>query len=103
MVLLRQHLGRYAGLCHLLDQPAVVSSGLPMPASPGFTRVFCGRRRVCGLLICWDKEASPSTTLQFALAISLTETYLGLDAIKSGFGAGSVVKVPGIGCLIGLP
>ena len=40
MVPPRQHPGRYAGLCRLLDQPPAASSGLPTPASPGFTRVF---------------------------------------------------------------
>ena len=38
---------------------------------------------------------------QFALAISLTETCSGLDAIKSRFGAGSGVKVLGIGARSG--
>ena len=39
--------------------------------------------------------------LQFVLAILLTETYLGLDDIKSGSGAGWGVNVLAISCLIG--
>ena len=85
MVLRGQQLGLYGGLCHLLDQPLVVNFVLRMRVFLGFTRVFCGHRAVCGLLICWDRGASLLTRYQFALATLLMETYLRLDAIKSGF------------------
>ena len=63
-----------------------------MRAFPGFTGAFYGPRRVCGLLICWDRAASPSTKYQSALAIWPTETYSGLDVIKSECGVGLGVK-----------
>ena len=71
-----------------------------MRAFPGFTGAFCGPRRVCGLLTCWDRAASPSTKCQFALAIWPTATYSGLDVIKSESGVGLGVKALVKGCPI---